>query len=102
MHRVVIFIFLFGAIPWALVTWWEMRRSQSAKERAWVARTSLSTWLGALLSAMAFVLMSMRGQFLAVPLVVALWLGVRHGLRKTRARIREQEGDPVSRAKPLN
>lgn len=79
-----------------------MRRSRSARERAWVARTSLSTWLFSLLGALAFVFLSMRGQFLALPLIVAAGLGVRHALRKTRARIRDQEGDPLSRAKPLN
>jgi hypothetical protein len=102
MGRIVVLIFLIAAIPWAIATWWQIRRSQSARERAWVARASLSTWLFSLLGAMAFVFLSMRGQFLALPLVVAAGLGVRYGLRKTRARIREQEGDPFSRAKPLN
>ena len=102
MPRIVIFIFLIAAIPWAIATWWQMVRSQSARERAWVARASLGTWLFSVLAALAVVFLSMRGQFLALPVVAALGLGVRYGLKKTRARIREQESDPVSRAKPLN
>src|SRR5258708_1807066 len=102
MGRIIVFIFLIAAIPWAIATWWQMRRSQSARERAWVARVSLSLWMFSLLGAMAFVSLAMRGQFLALPLFGAAGLGVRHGLRKMRARIREEEGDPLSRAKPLN
>src|SRR5437773_2318522 len=102
MGRIIVFIFLIAAIPWAIATWWQMRCSQSARERSWVARTSLGLWLFSVLGAMAFVFLAMRGQLLALPLFGAAGLGVHYGLRKTRARIRAEESDPVSRAKPLN
>jgi len=100
--KYVFIFFLIAAIPWAIATWWQMLRSQSARERSWVARTSLGLWLFCVLGAMAFVFLAMRGQFLALPLFGAAGLGIHYGLRKTRARIRAEEGDPVSRAKPLN
>ncbi len=102
MGRIIFILFLVAAIPWAIATWWQMCRSQSARERAWVARVSVSLWMFSLLGAMAFALLAMRGQFLALPLFGAAGLGVRYGLRKMRARIRDEESDPLSRAKPLN
>ena len=102
MTRIVFILFLIVAIPWAIATWWQMRRSQSDRERAWVARTSMSLWLLSLLGVVGFVAMAMRAQFLALPIFGAVGFGVRHALRKMRTRIREEEGDPVSRAKPLN
>jgi hypothetical protein len=44
----------------------------------------------------------MRGQLFALPLFIAVGLGARVGLRKVRARIRLEESDPLSRARPLN
>jgi hypothetical protein len=102
MVRVILFLFLIGAIPWTIVTWWEMRRSQSARERAWVGRVSLGVWLGSLLGAMAVVLFTMRGQLLALPVFGATGLAAWYGLRRARSRIRAEEGDPLSRAKRLN
>ena len=102
MFRVVILVFLIGAIPWAITTWWQMRRAQSARERAWVGRMSLGLWLGSLISALAVVTFALRGQFLALPIIGAGALGVRYGLRKARARIRMEEGDAFSRAKRVN
>ena len=46
MFRIVIILFLVAAIPWAITTWWQMRRSLSPRERAWVGRVSLGLWLG--------------------------------------------------------
>lgn len=102
MFRVVILVFLIGAIPWAITTWWQMRRAQSARERAWVGRMSLGLWLGSLLSALAVATFLLRGQFLALPIVATGALAVRHGLRRARARIRMEEGDAFSRAKRVN
>ena len=102
MPRIIIIVFLIAAIPWAIATWWQMLRSQGPRERAWVARVSVGLWMFSLLGVMAFVLLAFRGQFLALPLFGAAGLGVRYGLRKMRARIREEENDPLSRAKPLN
>ena len=97
-----IFIFLIPAILWAITTWREMRRSQSVRERGWVVRTSLSVWLFLLVGAMAFVFLPPSGRLLVVPLFTVVGLGVRYALRKTRARIRADESDPLSRARPLN
>jgi hypothetical protein len=102
MTRIILILFLIAAIPWAVATWWEMRRSAGPKERAWVGRASVGGWMLSLLGTIAFVMMGMRGQFLAMPLIVVAALGVRYGMRKTRARIRAEEGDPLSRAKRLN
>jgi hypothetical protein len=102
MTRIIVILFLIAAIPWAIVTWWQMRRSGGPKERAWVGRASVGAWLLSLLGTIAFVLMGMRGQFLALPLIVVAGLGVGYGMRRTRARIRAEEGDPLSRARRLN
>lgn len=102
MFRAVIILFLVAAIPWAITTWWQMHRSQSQRERAWVGRMSLGLWLGSVLTALAVVTFAMRGQFFALPIVGVGALAVRHGLRRARARIRAEEGDPFSRAKRVN
>ena len=102
MPRIVILVFLIGAIPWAITTWWQMHRSQSARERAWVGRMSVGIWLGSLLSALAVVMFAMKGQFLALPIIGTGALAVRYGLRRARARIRMEEGDAFSRAKRVN
>ena len=97
-----IFLFLIPAILWAITTWREMRRSQSARERGWVVRTSLSVWLFLLLGVMVFVFLPPSGRVLAVPLFTVAGLGARYALRKSRARIRADERDPLSRARRLN
>lgn len=102
MPRVIFFLFLLAAIPWAIATWWQMRRSRSPRERAWVGRVSLGIWLGSLLGALAVVFFTMRGQFLALPLVGAGGLAAWHGLRRARLRIRAEAEDPLSRAKRVN
>ena len=96
------FIFFIPAFLWAITTWREMRRSQSARERGWVARTSLSVWLFLILGVIAFVLLPPPGRLLSVPLFIVVGLGARYGLRRVRARIRAEEGDPLSRARRLN
>jgi hypothetical protein len=102
MGRVIFLLFLLAAIPWAIATGLQMRRAQSARERAWVGRMSLAVWLFSVIATMAVVLLSMRGQLLALLVFVPLGFGVRQGLKKARARIRAEEGDPLTRAKRLN
>jgi len=102
MTRIIVIIFLLAAIPWAVATFWEMRRSKGPKERAWVGRASVGGWMMSMLGAIAFVMMGMRGQLFALPILAVAGLGIRYGMRKTRARIRAEESDPLSRAKPLN
>ena len=102
MPRVIAFLFLLAALPWAVATWWQMRRSQSLRERAWVGRVSLGVWLGALLVSLAVVFFTMHGQFFALPVIGAGGVAVWHGLRRARLRIRAEEQDPLSHAKRVN
>jgi len=102
MGRIIFFIFILGAIPWAMYTWWEMRRSHGSRERAWVGRASVSLWLFSLLGAILFFQFAMKGQLFALPVFIVAGLGAQYGLRRVRARIRLEESDPLSRAKPLN
>jgi hypothetical protein len=102
MGRIIFLIFLIAAIPWAVVTWLEMRRCAGPRERAWVGRASVGGWLFSLLGTIVFVMIGMKEMFFAIPLAVVAVLGARYGMRRTRARIRDEESDPLSRAKPLN
>ena len=69
MPRIILFLFIIGAIPWAVATWWEMRRSHGPRERAWVGRASFSLWFSCLLGAILFFQLAMRGQFFALPIL---------------------------------
>ena len=102
MGRYIFILFLLGAIPWAIATWWEMHRSHGPRERAWVGRASISLWLFSLLGAILIFQLAMRGQFFALPIFIVGGLGARYGLRRVRARIRLDESDPLSRARRLN
>ena len=102
MPRVLVFLFIIGAIPWAIFTLWEMRRSHGPRERAWVGRASFSLWLSCLIGSFVFFQLAMRGQFFLLPLFIVAGLGARYGLRRVRARIRLEESDPLSRARRLN
>ena len=102
--KYIIILFVLGAIPWAIYTLWEMHRSHGPRERAWVGRASVGLWLGSLIATMTFVQFLMKGQLFifALPVFIVAGLGARFGLRKVRARIRLEESDPFSRARPLN
>ena len=104
MGRFIFILFLVGAIPWALYTLVEMKRSHGPRERAWVARASFTLWFGSLIGSFIFVSLAMKNVLFALPLVAAAGLGARFGLKKVRARIRleENDPDPLIRARPLN
>jgi hypothetical protein len=102
MPRIIFFLFIIGAIPWAIATLWEMRRSHGPRERAWVGRASFALWLFSLLGALIFAQLVFRGQFFALPVFIVAGLGARYGLRRVRERIRLEESDPLSRARKLN
>jgi len=102
MPRALVFLFIIGAIPWAIATWWEMHRSHGPRERAWVGRASFTLWLFLLLGTILFFQLAARGQFFALPVFIVGGLGARYSLRRVRARIRMEEGDPLSRARRLN
>ena len=104
MGRYIIILFLIGAIPWAIYTLLEMKRSHGPRERAWVGRASFTLWLSCLLGSFLFWQFLMKGQLFlfALPVFIAAGLGARYGLRRVRARIRLDESDPLSRARRLN
>ena len=102
MGRYIVMLFVIGAIPWALFTLWEMRRSHGPRERAWVGRASFTLWLSCLIGSIHFFQFAMRGQLFALPVFGVLGLGARYGLRRVRERIRLEESDPLSRAKRIN
>lgn len=102
MGRIVVILFLLATPFWAATTWLEMRKSRGPRERAWVARASFALWLGSLISTAAFALFAVRGQLFAIPVFIVAGISVLAGLRRVRARIREQESDPLSRAKRIN
>jgi hypothetical protein len=99
----IIFLFLaIIAIPWALSTWWKMRRARGPRERAFIGRTSVGIWMFTVGAAILLTMLSLRGQLIALPLLVVCALVIRHGWRKARARISAEESDPLSRARRLN
>jgi hypothetical protein len=102
MGRYIFILFAVGAIPWAIYTWWEMYRSHGPRERAWVGRAGVALWIFSLLGTILFFQLAARGQFFALPVFIVGGLGARYGLRRVRARIRMEEGDPLSRARRLN
>jgi hypothetical protein len=102
MGKLVILLPILLAIPWAIRTLWQMRRARGPKERAFLARTSLTGWM---LVALASVVLSvLKGQTLLffLPVIAVGGLAFQHASRKARARIQLEESDPLSRARPLN
>jgi hypothetical protein len=102
LGKYITLIFLLGAIPWAIFTWLEMRRSHGPRERAWVGRASVTLWFSCLIGSILFVQVGIRNMIFALPIFIVAGLGANYGLRRVRARIRLEESDPLSRAKPLN
>jgi len=102
MARFLLFFLALFSFPWGVRTWWQMRKAGGPKERAFISRTSLSAWL--LLASSAVVVGALKGRPLlfVLPVLVVLGLGIRYSWRKARARIQEEERDPLSRAKRVN
>jgi len=100
--KYIAMLFLLGAIPWAVFTWLEMRRSHGPRERAWVGRTSVTLWFACLIGSILFFQFAMKSQLFVLPVFVVAGLGARAGMRRVRARIRMEEGDPLCRARKLN
>ena len=102
LGKYITMVFLLGAIPWAIFTWLEMRRSHGPRERAWVGRASVTLWFSCLIGSIVFFQIGMKNMLFALPLFIVGGLGARYGMRRVRARIRTEEGDPLSRARRLN
>ena len=102
MGRVALILLAVLAIPWAISTWWQMRRARSPQERSFIGRTSLGLWMFLVFAAIFVGMLGFRGQLIALPLLIVGGFAVRHGLKKVRARLAAQANDPLSRARRLN
>lgn len=102
MLRIVLPILLVCAVPWGLLTWWRMRRARSLRERQFIERTHTGLALFVGLGVLVLALLQGREQFFALPILFVAGLGLRHGIRKGRARLQAEESDPLSRAKRIN
>lgn len=102
MVRILAILLAIAAVPWVISTWWQMRRARSARERSFIGRSSLGVTLLAVAGVVVFGLLSGRGQIAALPLFLVSGFALHHSLKKARMRIRDEEGDPVARAKRVN
>ena len=102
MGKLILLLPILIAIPWAIRTWWQMRRARGPKERAFIGRTGFTSWM--LLALTAVLLSLLRGQvlLLALPVAGVAALALQHSWRKARARIQHEESDPMSRARRIN
>ena len=102
MGKILLVLLVILAIPWAISTWWQMRRARSPRERSFIGRTSLSIWMFTACAVIVVAMLGLRGQMIALPLLIVSGFGIRHVLRKARARLIAEEGDPVTRARRIN
>ena len=87
------------AIPWAIGTWWKMRRARGPRERSLIGRSSLGAGMFIIAAVIAFAFLAGRAQLVAAPLVVVAGIVMRHGLRRARERARVEDADPLASAK---
>ena len=102
MGRVLFILLLVAAVPASLNAWWNLRRARSGRERSFIVRTHMAVVIFTVLAVAVFVMLSMKGQLFALPLIGAAGLAMRKGIRNARARIQAEESDPLSRAKRVN
>jgi hypothetical protein len=102
MARLLVLLLILLAIPWGARAWWEMRRARGPKERAFLGRTILGTWMCMVVTILLVYLLKGRALLFALPIMGVAGLALQHGWRKARARIQAEEADPLSRARPLN
>lgn len=90
-------------IAWAVSTWWKLRRARSARERSLLSRASLGATIGTILAVAGVVMLSARGQVVAIPIAIAAAIIYSRSVRAAQARIQAEESnpDPVARAKRL-
>ena len=90
-------------IMWAVSTWWKIRRARSERERSLLSRASLGATIGTVLTVACVVMLSARGQVVAIPIAIAGAIIYSRSIRAARARIQAEESnpDPVARAKRL-
>jgi hypothetical protein len=102
MGKFILIAFIILAIPWAINTWWQIRRARGPKERAFLSRTSMSMGMFAMLAGVVLSILKGQALLFALPVVAVASLAVRHGWKKARARIQEEERDPLNRARRIN
>ena len=87
-------------IAWAVSTWWKIRRARSQRERSLLSRASLGATIGTTLAVIAIVMLSARGQVVAIPIAIVGAIIYSRSIRAARARIQAEESnpDPVARA----
>ena len=80
-----------------------MRRARGPRERAFIGRSGVLAWIFIALAIVALnFLPSMQAKLFALPIFCAGGMALQHSYRKVRARIRNEESDPLSRARRIN
>jgi hypothetical protein len=103
MLRFVLPLLMISALPWMALTWWRLRRARSEIERSFIGRTHTALAMFVGLAVVALAALGPRERVFALPILFVVGLGIRHGIRKGRARIQAQQGgDAFSRAKRVN
>jgi hypothetical protein len=102
MGKFILIVLIILAIPWAISTWWQIRRARGPKERAFLSRTSMGIGMFTMLAGVLLTILKGQALLFALPVIGVAALAMRHGWRKTRARIQEEERDPLSRARRVN
>ena len=102
MGKIILIIPILLAIPWGIRAWWQMRCARGPKERAFIGRTSLASWMFLALAAVLLSLLKGQAFLFALPIIGVGALAIQHGWKKARARIQLEESDPVGRARPIN
>jgi hypothetical protein len=100
MQKVVLILLSLMAIPWAVSTWWRMRRARGPRERSFEGRSSLGVAMFTLLAAVVVMMLKGHNLLIALPIVVIGGFVLRHGLRKGRAQAQAEDVDPILGAKP--
>jgi hypothetical protein len=102
MQRIVLIVLLVLAIPWAVSTWWRMRRARGPRERSFIGRSSLGVAMFTAMAALLLTFLKGHNLMIALPIIGVAGFALRHGLRKGRALAQSVDGDPVSRAKRVD
>lgn len=102
MLRLLVPLLFAASIPWAALTWWRARRARSEDERQFVIRTHTGMAIFAVLAVISLATLGPREKLFALPIFLAIGTGIRHGIRKGRARIQAEQADPARRMKRVN
>ena len=98
--KVLLMLLLILAIPWAVSTWWRLRRARGPRERSFIGRSSLGVAVFAIFATAVLAVLKGHNLLLALPIIGFGGFALRHGLRKGRAQALAADADPVLGAKP--